>query len=64
VGEIIRDGFNGVHIDPDDVDGIVRIINELKDGGELQRMSNNGIEYAQTHFTSEAVRDRVLGIVG
>jgi len=64
VGEIIKDGFNGVYIDPDDVNGIVRIIEKLKDGEELKRMSENGIEYARTHFTTEIMRDRLLGIVG
>ncbi len=64
VGEIVRDGFNGVTIDPDDVDGIVRKIHDLRDGEHLQRMSANGIEYARTHFTSDAVRERILGIVG
>ena len=39
-------------------------INELKDDGALERMSLNGIEYARTHFTSDAVRDQILGIVG
>ena len=64
VGEIVKDGFNGLYIDPDDVDGIVRKIHDLRDGEDLRRMSENGIEYARTHFTSEAVRDRILGIVG
>lgn len=64
VGEIVRDGFNGVHIAPEDVDGIVSRIDELKNGGALERMSLNGIEYARTHFTSDAVRDQILGIVG
>ena len=64
VGVIIRDGFNGLYIDPDDVDGIIQRIEKLKDGEVLQRMSENGIEYAQTHFTSEVVRERLLGIVG
>jgi len=64
VGEIIKDGFNGLYIVPEDIEGIVHRINELKNEEELLRMSNNGIEFARTHFTSEAVRDRVLGIVG
>ena len=64
VGEIVRDGFNGVTIDPEDVDGIVRRIRELGRGEDLGRMSANGIEFARTHFTSEAVREQILGIVG
>jgi len=64
VGEIIRDGFNGLYIDPDDIDGILRRIAELDDSENLQQMSENGIEYARTHFTSDAVRNRLLGIVG
>ena len=64
VGEIVKDGFNGVYIDPEDVDGIARKIRELGDGEHLRRMSANGIEYARAHFTIEAVRDRLIGIVG
>jgi glycosyltransferase involved in cell wall biosynthesis len=64
VGQIVKDGFNGLYIDPEDVDGIVRKIHGLRDGERLRRMSANGIEYARTHFTSDAVRERILGIVG
>jgi glycosyltransferase involved in cell wall biosynthesis len=60
----LKPGFNGVHIDPEDVAGIVRRIRELDDGEDLSRMSLNGIQYARTHFTSDAVRDRIRKIVG
>lgn len=35
VGEIIKDGFNGLYIDPDDIDGIVRRIEGLRVGENL-----------------------------
>jgi glycosyltransferase involved in cell wall biosynthesis len=64
VGEIIRDGFNGVFIQPGDVDGMVSMINTLQARGDLQTMADNGVAFARAHFTSEAARDRLLAIVG
>lgn len=64
VGEIIQDGFNGVYIPPDDVNAIVARIRELNGRNDLQNMSDNGVEFARTRFTSDAVRDEILGIVG
>jgi len=64
VGEIIKDGYNGFYISPDDVEGIVARIVELRDGEKLQRLSENGIEYARNHFTNRAVEKHLLEIVG
>jgi glycosyltransferase involved in cell wall biosynthesis len=64
VGEIIKDGFNGFFISPDDVEGIVGKILEWKDNPGLQEISKNGIEFARSNFTSEAVREKLLSIVG
>ncbi len=64
VGEIVRDGYNGFYISPDDVDGIVEKITRWKDDPELQKISDNGIEFARENFTSEAVEDKLLEIVG
>lgn len=64
VGEIIKDGFNGFYIDPDNVDGIIRKLGELEDVEILQRVSDNGIKYARAHFTNEVVRAQLLNIVG
>jgi len=64
VGEIIKDGYNGFYISPDDVEGIVARIVELRDGEKLQRLSENGIEYARNHFTNRAVEKQLLEIVG
>jgi len=64
VGEIIKDNYNGVYIDPDDVDGTIGKINELKDSDDLQRIADNGIKFARANFTSDAVREKLIGIVG
>ena len=64
VGEIIKDGYNGFYISPDDIDGIVEKIREWKDNPDLRKVSENGIEYARRNFTSQAVEDKLLGIVG
>jgi glycosyltransferase involved in cell wall biosynthesis len=64
VGEIIKDGFNGLYIDPADLDGIIDTINKYKDSGDVQRLADNGIEFARANFTSEAVRGKLLAIVG
>jgi len=64
VGEIIKDGYNGCYISPDDIDGIIARILELDDAGVLQRLSDSGIEYARKHFTNSAVEEKLLEIVG
>lgn len=64
VGEIVRDGFNGVFIQPGDVAGMVARIRELQNRLDLQNLADNGIRFARAHFTSDAVRDELLGIVG
>jgi glycosyltransferase involved in cell wall biosynthesis len=64
VGEIVRDGYNGFYIDPDDVDGIVETILRWKDNPDLQRISQNGVDYARAHFTSAVVEEKLLEIVG
>ena len=64
MGEIIKHGHNGFHISPDDVDGIVEYILQWKDNPDLRKISQNGIEYARNNFTSEAVEERLLEVVG
>ncbi|HER44128.1 MAG TPA: glycosyltransferase, partial [Candidatus Eisenbacteria bacterium] len=64
VGEIVKDGFNGFYISPDDIEGIAARILELKDDVGLQRISDNGVEYAREKFTSGAVERRLLEIAG
>jgi glycosyltransferase involved in cell wall biosynthesis len=64
VGEIVQDGFNGRYVDPDDLEGIMRRIRELKDDTLFTGLSRNGIDRARSRFTSDAVRDRILEIVG
>ena len=64
IGEVIKDGYNGFYISPDDIEGIVKRIVELRDGEKLQRLSENGIEYARSHFTNQAVEKQLLEIVG
>jgi len=64
VGEIVREGYNGFYISPDDVDGIVDTILRWKDDPELQAVSDNGISFARENFTSEAVKRKLLEIVG
>ena len=64
VGEIIKDGYNGVYISPEDIGGMVDRIVELRDGEKVQRLSDNGIEYARSHFTNRAVEKQLLEIVG
>jgi glycosyltransferase involved in cell wall biosynthesis len=63
VGEIIRDGFNGVYVEPGDVDGMVSCLRDLDDE-TVRRMADNGIAFARENFTSEGVRDHLLRIVG
>jgi hypothetical protein len=41
----------------------VKIV-ELRDNEKLQRLSDNGIEYARSHFTNRAVEKQILEIVG
>ena len=55
VGEIIKDGYNGYYISPDDVEGMIGRIRDLKESEELLKVSENGIEYAKSHFTNRAV---------
>jgi len=64
IDEIVRDGYNGFFISPDDVEGIIEKILQWKDNPVLQKISENGIEYARSNFTSEAVEEKLLGIVG
>jgi glycosyltransferase involved in cell wall biosynthesis len=64
VGEIIRDGYNGFYISPDDVDGIVDTILRWKDDPGLQEISDNGMEFTLRNFTSDAVEEKLLEIVG
>ena len=64
VGEIIKDGYNGFYISPDDIEGIIDRIVELRDGEKLQRISENGIGYARDNFTNRAVEKKLLEIVG
>jgi glycosyltransferase involved in cell wall biosynthesis len=64
VGEIVKDGYNGFYISPDDVDGIVDTILRWGESSDLQAISDNGIEYARGNFTSEAVEGKLLEIVG
>ena len=64
VGEIIKDGYNGFYIAPDDIDGIIGKIRRLEDGEVLERMSKNGIEYAREHFTSRNAERKLFEIVG
>lgn len=64
VGEIIKDGYNGFYISPDDVDGIIEKIKYLKDSDDLQRVSDNGIEFAHKNFTSRNAEKLLLDIVG
>lgn len=64
VGEIVQDEFNGLYIDPDDIEGIMERVERLDDDGILTGISENGIARARARFTSEAVRDRILEIVG
>ena len=64
VGEIIKDGYNGLYISPGDTGAIVDRIVELRDGDKLQKLSDNGIEYARSHFTNRAVEKQLLEIVG
>lgn len=64
VGEIIKDGYNGYYISPDDVEGIIERVVELRDSEKLQRVSENGMAYARDNFTNRAVENRLLEIVG
>ena len=64
VGDIIKDGYNGYYISPDDVEGMIGRIRDLKESEELLKVSENGIEYAKSHFTNRAVEDKLLEIVG
>ena len=64
VGEIIKDGYNGFYISPDDVEGIIEKIMYLKNSDDLQRVSNNGIEFARNNFTSRNVEKKLTDIVG
>ncbi|MBK8019090.1 MAG: glycosyltransferase family 4 protein [Betaproteobacteria bacterium] len=64
VGEIIRDGFNGVYIQADDIDGMAAKIRELQARHDLQDMATNGVRFARDNFTKDVVRDALLAIVG
>lgn len=64
VGEIVRDGFNGVFIQPGNTADMVARIAELQARPDLQKLADNGMEFARAHFTSDAVRDKLIKIVG
>ncbi|MDD3643688.1 MAG: glycosyltransferase family 4 protein [Candidatus Krumholzibacteria bacterium] len=64
VGEIVRDGYNGFYISPDDVGGIVDTIRRWRNDPGLQAVSENGIRFARGRFTSDAVGPRLLEAVG
>lgn len=63
IGEIIRDGFNGVYISPDDIEGMAAKILELQSRDDLQEMADNGARFARERFTNLVVRDALLAIV-
>jgi len=64
VGEIVRDGYNGFYISPGDVEGIAETVRKWKDKPGLKGISDNGIEFARDNFTSGAVEEKLLKIVG
>jgi glycosyltransferase involved in cell wall biosynthesis len=64
IGEIIKDNYNGFYISPDNIDSIIDKINELNAREDLQKISDNAIDYARGNFTSEAVKDKLFKIVG
>lgn len=64
VREIVQDGYNGFYISPDDIEGIIGRIEDLKNVEMLSRMSDNGVARANGNFTSGAVEKRLLEIVG
>lgn len=63
VREIIRDGFNGVYIRPDDPESMAASIRALQARGDLQEMADNGVRFAREHFTNDVVRETLLAIV-
>jgi len=63
VGEIIRDGFNGVFIKPGDTRSLVAGLHRLQAMDDLQVMADNGISFAHANFTSEAVRGKLEELV-
>ena len=63
VSEVVKDGFNGFYISPDDIDGIVQTIQRWNSNPALQQISENGIEFAQDRFTADAVTGRLIEIV-
>jgi len=64
VGEIIRDGFNGIYIQPGDVGSLLEGITRLQARSDLQEMADNGVAFAHANFTSDAVRGKLLEIAG
>jgi|GEM_PF-5640064 len=64
VGEIIRDGFNGIYIQPGDTADLLAGLRRLEAHDDLQGMADNGIAFAHANFTSDAVRAKLLEIAG
>ena len=64
IGEIIKDGYNGFYISPDDIDGMIGKIKDLEDGDLLRRISDNGVEFARENFTSRNAEKKLFDIVG
>lgn len=63
VSEVVKDGFNGFYISPNDVDGIVQTIRQWNCNPALKQISENGIEFAQQRFTASAVEGKLIEIV-
>lgn len=64
IGEIIKDNYNGFYISPDNIESMINKMNELNSREDLQKISDNAIDYARDNFTSEAVKDKLFKIVG
>jgi phosphatidyl-myo-inositol dimannoside synthase len=65
VVEVIDDGQDGVIVDPEDIDGVARVIcGLLADSGRLKAMGEVGYAKAQSKFTDVAMARGILAAIG
>jgi len=56
IPNILKDGVNGILVEPGDVEGLYRaILSVIKDSSKRKRMGENSYKIAREHFSLEAM---------
>ncbi len=61
IPEVVKDGHNGIIVEPGNTEEIAKAIHHLLDRNELKRMSSAGIEIVKDYFPDKVISD-LLGI--